>query len=449
MSALARYFKDKGSVVKGYDKTPTILTRQLEAEGISVNYDDKIDLLDKEAELVIFTPAIPKTHRQFNYYMDNQYRVLKRSEVLGMISNNGYSICVAGTHGKTTISTMIAHILEDSNYGCTAFLGGISVNYSTNYWSGNDRVFVVEADEYDRSFLKLQPDVAVISAIDSDHLEIYGNHEGLEKGFTDFAGKIKAGGLLISKYGLKSSKDLNASKHLRYSLINTEADIYASNITVKNGSYHFDIMQTDLEIQEFILNIGGLHNIENAIAAISVARYLKIPNVSIKKAINSFKGVKRRFEYVISPESKVIQIDAHSNMIFIDDYAHHPEELRSLILSARDLFANRLCTIIFQPHLFSRTKYFYKEFASALDLADEVILLPIYPARELPVEGVTSELILNEMLLTRKRILDKDQLITWIKTNPKLDVLITAGAGDIDQLVEPIKNTLNKLNNFE
>lgn len=442
MSALARYFSSKGITVSGYDKAETILTQQLEKEGMNIHYTDDINLLDREAQLVVYTPAVPKDHRELTYYQKNNYELLKRSDVLGKITEDSFNICVAGTHGKTTISTMIAHILRDSGYGCNAFLGGISVNYNSNFWSSDKKICVVEADEYDRSFLKLKPDVAIISAMDADHLDIYGTEDVMQDAFVEFSGKIKANGLLLSKYGLKKEKELTAPTHLRYSLQNDAADIYASNITMSHGSYRFDVMTSDWTLDNVILNMGGMHNVENAVAAISVAHHLKIEPNKIKSAVQNFKGVKRRFEYIIKTNTQV----------FIDDYAHHPEELKALITGAKTLFTGMRCTVIFQPHLFSRTKDFATEFANILDMADEVILLPIYPARELPIEGVTSELILKQMRMAKASIKTKEELLNYLKTSTGVvkddqfgTLIITAGAGDIDTLVEPIKQII--LNN--
>ena len=343
---------------------------------------------------------------------------------------------------------MIAHLLRDSGYGCNAFLGGISVNYGTNFWSqiptgvsesSEKNICVIEADEYDRSFLKLSPDVAVITAMDADHLDIYGTAESMEKAFIEFSNKVKSGGLLICKFGLKRGKELGAENQLTYSLQSKEADVYATDINVKNGSYEFDVKIKDRVIEKLDLNIGGLHNVENVIAAITVADYLGINNEKIRNAVSSFKGVKRRFEYVIKNEQ----------LIFIDDYAHHPEELRALIGGVRNLFSDKKCTIIFQPHLFTRTRDLADGFAEVLDLADEIILLPIYPARELPIEAVSSAMILNKMKNKNRRVMNKDELVKWIKeefvkkiNEEQENVLITAGAGDIDKLVEPIKEIL-------
>ncbi|MEP7256558.1 MAG: UDP-N-acetylmuramate--L-alanine ligase [Ferruginibacter sp.] len=431
MSALARYFNSKGVVVSGYDKTETVLTKQLVKEGIAVHFEDNIEFIDKEAGLVVYTPAVPKDHKELNYFLKNKYSVVKRSDVLGAITNSSFNICIAGTHGKTTTSTMVAHILRHSEYGCNAFLGGIAVNYNSNFWSSEKNVCVVEADEYDRSFLKLSPDVAIISSMDPDHLDIYGTAENMEQAFIEFSERIKPGGLLLSKYGLKRTEELKAHEHLTFHLYNENASVYAANVKMINGSYRFDVVMQYWELRDVVLNMGGLHNIENMIAAISVAHYLEIDNDKIRNAVADFRGVKRRFEYIIKNEEQVM----------VDDYAHHPEELRALLTGAKDLFKDKKCTVVFQPHLYSRTRDLADGFAESLDLADEVILLPIYPARELPMEGVSSEMILDKMENKNKKVLDKTELLEWIKKN-KTELLITAGAGDIDTLVEPIKEIL-------
>lgn len=446
MSALARYFLDKNATVSGYDKTPTTLSKQLESEGARIHYEDNTDLLDKEAELVIYTPAIPAGHTELNWYRDNGFEVIKRSDLLGEISKSSFNICVAGTHGKTTISTMIAHLLRDTGYGCNAFLGGVSVNYQTNYWSSPRNVDVVEADEYDRSFLKLSPDIAIITAMDADHLDIYGTVENMRAAFKEFAGKLKDQGLLLTRYGMEND-DFETGNHLRYSLQNSAADVYARNIVMKKGGYEFEVVSNSWMISNLKLNIGGMHNVENMVAAIAVAQYLEIDAEKIQKAVESFKGVKRRFEYVIDLERADKE---RNNVVYIDDYAHHPEELKALIQSAMSLFGKRKCTVIFQPHLYSRTKDFAKEIAEALDLADEVLLLPIYPARELPMEGVNSEMILKEMKQKNASVVSKEQLLeylgrTYLETVRKSNygqLLMTAGAGNIDQLVNPIKEII-------
>jgi len=431
MSALARYFHSQGKVVSGYDKTESDLTKELVADGIAVHYDDDVQQAPKDAGLVVYTPAVPKDHSELLFYQENNFPVLKRSEVLGLITSKTFNICVAGTHGKTTISTMIAHILRHSGYGCNAFLGGISVNYGSNFWSNNNNVCVVEADEYDRSFLRLNPDVAVITAMDADHLDIYGTEENMQQAFIEFSGKVKDDGLLLSKHGLKRSSDLIAGHRQTYSLQNDEADIYGSSIRLRHGSYEFDVMMKDFMLDNVQLNIGGMHNVENSIAAIGVANYLGITSDKIKNAVADFMGVKRRFEYIIKTNERV----------FIDDYAHHPEELKALITGAKALFPDKRCTIVFQPHLYSRTKDLADEFASVLDLADQVILLPIYPARELPIEGVSSQMILDRMKNQNKQVLTKEELKGWVKKNKPV-LLITAGAGDIDRELEPLKQIL-------
>jgi UDP-N-acetylmuramate--alanine ligase len=442
MSALARYFYFKGVKVSGYDKTATVLTKELERSGIAVHYDENVDLIPKDVQLVVYTPAVPNEHKELIFYQENGYKVVKRSDVLQMITESSFNICIAGTHGKTTITTMIAHLLRDSGYGCNAFLGGIAVNYGTNFWSSNNNVCVIEADEYDRSFLKLSPDIAIISAMDPDHLDIYGTAASMEEAFIEFSEKVKQGGVLVSRFGLKRGKELNASSHLTYSLQNESADGYASNIQMENGSYKFDVHIKDKIIENVTLNMGGMHNVENAIAAITVASSLEIDNDKTRSAIGSFKGVKRRFEYIIKNE----------RLVFIDDYAHHPEELRALINGAKSLFRSKKCTVIFQPHLYTRTRDLADGFAEVLDQADEVILLPIYPAREMPIGNVSSEMIIEKMKMEYKKVMTKEELLKWIENSyiKNLDkefgeVLITAGAGDIDMLIEPIKNILNEI----
>lgn len=431
MSAIARFFNEKGVAVSGYDRTATALTRQLEAEGMQIHYTDDINALDTKANLVVYTPAIPATHEELKWYREHGFEVVKRSDVLQEVTRSLFAITVAGTHGKTTVSTMIAHLLTDSGYGCNAFLGGISVNYDKNFWSSEKAVAVIEADEYDRSFLKLSPDIAVLTAMDADHLDIYGTPEAMEEAFITYTHNIKPNGTLIAKFGLHRGNELKADNKLLYSLQNDAANAYAANIRMINGGYEFDVMQQDWMIDNIRLHIGGMHNVENAIAAITVAHLLGIDADKIRAAVESFKGIKRRFEYVIKNDRQV----------YIDDYAHHPEELRALITSAKALFPGRQCTVIFQPHLFSRTRDLADGFAESLSLADEVILLPIYPARELPIEGVTSG-ILAEKITAPVQIMEKEAVLDWLKKTP-VPLLITAGAGDIDQLKGPISQLLH------
>ncbi len=443
MSALAKYYVSKNVTVSGYDKTPTPLTMQMEGEGVHIHYEDSVELLDKETELVVYTPAVPKDHKELNYYWQHNYEVIKRSALLGEITKATYNICIAGTHGKTTISTMIAHILRYTGFGCNAFLGGISVNYNANFWSSGNNVSVVEADEYDRSFLELSPDIALVSAMDADHLDIYGTKENMEKSFIAFTERLRHDGLLLTNYNI-SSDEFSSSNHIRYSLQNSDADVYADNIQIKNGGYYFDVITKSWQLPNVALHMGGLHNVENAIAAIVIAHHLNIEDEKIRKAVADFKGVKRRFEYIIAAQSN------KDDIIFIDDYAHHPQELNALISSAKALFPRRKCTIIFQPHLFSRTKDLAHEFAASLDNADEILLLPIYPARELPVEGVSSNTILTLMKNKNARIINKNELLEFlqndflssIQNDKKSKLLITAGAGDIDQMLQPIKEVL-------
>ena len=472
MSAIARYFNAKEVAVSGYDKTETSLTKQMESEGINIHYEESIQLLDKEAQMVVYTPAIPKDHPELNFYQKNSYPLVKRSDVLGQITNSSFNISVAGTHGKTTISTLIAHVLRHTGYGCTAFLGGIAVNYDTNFWSSDNNVCIVEADEYDRSFLKLKSDIAVITSMDADHLDIYGTEEVMQQAYIDFSANIKPNGLLLSKFGLQKSTHMKAADHIRYSLQNNSADAYGANIRMLNGSYEFDVLMKDWMLDNVVLNMGGMHNVENAVAAIIMAHQLGIENNKIKEAIKNFKGVKRRFEYIIPPsqiKSKLMEGTStfegktetrfpaspvekggskRGEIIFIDDYAHHPEELNALINGAKSLFSGKKCTVVFQPHLYSRTRDLAKEFAESLDRADEVILLPIYPARELPIEGVSSELIVRKMNNENAKLLTKEELLKWAQTPSSfgkngIELLITAGAGDIDQLIQPLKKILN------
>jgi UDP-N-acetylmuramate--alanine ligase len=432
MSALARYFNAKGTVVAGYDKTSTLLTRALESEGIAIHYEDNIAMAPKAPDVVVYTPAIPANHTELNYFKDHGFTVVKRSDILQWITANSFNICVAGTHGKTTVSAMIAHVLRDTGYGCNAFLGGIAANYNSNFWSHSNNVVVVEADEYDRSFLKLSPDIAIITATDPDHLDIYGTAEEVENAFVQFSEKVKTGGCLITKYGLKKERAFKVPDHCTYDLTNSLANIHVQNLVVENGTYRFDVINNYWSINDVILNMGGLHNIENVLAAIGVAKYLKIDDIKIKAAVASFRGVKRRFEYALKTTSHTV----------IDDYAHHPEELNALISGVRSLFPHTKLTLVFQPHLFSRTKDQATGFAASLAKADELILLPIYPARELPMEGIHSEWLLDQVKMQHKQVLSKESLLTYVDTH-KPELIVMAGAGDIDTLVQPIAKLLS------
>jgi UDP-N-acetylmuramate--alanine ligase len=431
MSAVARYFISRGKKVAGYDRTPSALTRELEQTGMRIIYEDDPSLLPTDVDMVVYTPAIPKDNRILNQFREQGLELYKRSDVLQVISADGFNICVAGTHGKTTISTMTAHLLRHSGYGCNAFLGGISANYQSNFWSSDRRVNVIEADEYDRSFLKLSPDIAVISAMDADHLDIYGTAEEMENAFISFSGRIRPGGVLYSRAGLKREKDLTAPEHLTYGAGSQDADYQAAGISVGPGAYTYRVQGPGWKLDKVRLHMGGLHNVENSVAAIAIAHRLGIPDEKILEAVAAFRGVKRRFEFIVNETGRV----------YIDDYAHHPEELRSLISGARAMFPDRRCTVAFQPHLYTRTRDFVDGFAESLDLADQVLLLPVYPARELPIEGVESRMISQRMKGNCLLVDDGKQLLNWV-TEHKPALLITAGAGDIDRLVDPISQIL-------
>jgi UDP-N-acetylmuramate--alanine ligase len=431
MSAVARYFKNRGCVVCGYDKTRTNLTIALENEGILVSYLDEVGTLpisfhDKHNDtLIVYTPAIPKSSLILNFFKANGFDLKKRSEVLGIISKGQFCIAVAGTHGKTTTSSMIAHILTHSGYGCTAFLGGITTNYNSNFLLGNNNVVVVEADEYDRSFLTLHPDISVITSMDADHLDIYGDLAQLQESFHLFASQLKPGGTIFLKAGLPLSDGIT------YSLWEN-SDAKGLNIRVEQRSFVFDYLDTDTQINDLHLMLPGKHNVENAVAAIAVSLKLGIDTEKIKAAIAAFMGVKRRFEYVVN------DVDH----IYIDDYAHHPEELKACFGAVRQLYPDQKLTVIFQPHLFTRTRDFADEFAEILSTADELMLLEIYPARELPLEGIDSKFLLDKITSKSKGIFTKNEVLDKIKIE-KPALLLTVGAGDIDTLIQPIKLILS------
>jgi len=433
MSGLARYFHHLGCIVCGYDKTSTELTTELHNEGIQIIFDDNAEWIPMSfrqpdaCTLIIFTPAIPKDSQVLNFFKDRGFELFKRSQVLGLISKGKYTVAIAGTHGKTTTSTMVAHILKDSGVDCSAFLGGIASNYNSNVLYGKNDIVVVEADEYDRSFLTLYPNIAVITSMDADHLDIYGDHSHLTDSFKLFASQIKEGGVLIHKQGLPLDTGYTYS-------IKEAADATATNIRIENGSFYFDFKNADADIKDIQLGIPGFHNVENATAAIEATLRLGVSADAVKSALASFRGVHRRFEYIVKNE----------NRIYIDDYAHHPEELRAAINSVKKLYPNKKLVTIFQPHLFTRTRDFVDGFAEVLDMTDELILLDIYPARELPIEGVDSNMILSRMKLANKRILSKQDTIEAIK-NEQPELLLTVGAGDIDQLVEPLKHALTNV----
>ena len=430
MSALARYFAHRGVVVCGYDRTHTNLTTTLEREGIVISYlDDESSVpvtfhAPEQTTLIVYTPAIPKDSVVLNYFQSNGFCLKKRSEVLGLISKDQFCIAVAGTHGKTTTSSMIAHLLIDSGYGCTAFLGGIATNYQSNFLFSPNNVVVVEADEYDRSFLTLFPNIAVITSTDPDHLDIYGSEASLKQAFNQFASQLKPEGKLYIKQGLEIPNGITYSA-------SEESMIGARNIRVENGCFAFDYFQSDLELKGLMLKMPGKHNVENAVAAIAVAISVGVSPDHICQAIERFKGVKRRFERLVE----------NGKHIYIDDYAHHPSELAASFEAARQLFPGKKLTVVFQPHLFSRTRDFAKGFAEVLSTADQLILLDIYPARELPIPGIDAQFLLNLIGNDRAIACRKDELKEKIKIlSPEL--LLTVGAGDIDTMVEPLQQLL-------
>ncbi len=430
MSAVARYFAKRGCEVSGYDKTRTNLTLALEAEGIPVTYVDDQETLPGSFRaqsgdtLIVYTPAIPKNSELLSFFQSNGFVLKKRSEVLGVISKGQFCIAVAGTHGKTTTSSIVAHVLIATGYGCTAFLGGIATNYNSNFIIGDNNVVVVEADEYDRSFLTLHPDLSVVTSMDADHLDIYGDEGQLVESFKIFASQLKPGGSLFVKAGLPLDQGFTYS-------VGLPSQITGQNIRVKGSKFVFDYVDATLTISDIQLMLPGSHNVENAVAAIAVALKLGIDPQKIKDAIASFKGVKRRFEYIVdAPEQ-----------IYIDDYAHHPEELRACFDAVRQLYPEKKLTVIFQPHLFSRTRDFADDFAKVLSTVDELLLLEIYPARELPLAGVDSQLLLDKITIPAKEICGKELVLEHIK-NKRPELLVTVGAGDIDTLIQPLKAIL-------
>ncbi len=437
MSALARYFMHKNIPVFGYDKTPSPLTQKLIEEGAEIIFNDSLELLpdglaDKNDVLYIFTPAIPENNSIFQYFKKQNIRLYKRSEILGLLSQQYKCIGIAGTHGKTTVSSITAHLLHSSKVGCQAFLGGIlNDNQSNLLTHPTSNWMVVEADEYDRSFLQLYPHIGIITAMDADHLDIYGDHSQLQNTFKEYAQQIDTDGQLIVHSKLK--EHFTAYKNCRsYSLEDSSADYRPENIKLKEGYYHFNLIHPKGIIQDLRLNMPGMINLENSIAASALALEAEVSDKEIRNALANFGGVKRRMELVFK----------NKDIVYYDDYAHHPEEINAALGSLKKLYPNKKMTVVFQPHLFTRTQDFQDGFAESLSLADDIILLDIYPAREEPIPGITSQIILDKITKNSKQILPKDQVVSFLK-NKELDLLVTLGAGDIDRLVEPIKTALS------
>jgi UDP-N-acetylmuramate--alanine ligase len=428
MSALARYFHEKGVAVSGYDRTPSDLTDRMQMAGMDIHFEENLDIIPRDADLVVYTPAIPSKHRELQFYRDHNFKVRKRSEVLQEITEGKFTIAIAGSHGKTTVTAMIAHVLKSTGYDCTAFIGGIALNYDSNFISGDNDTIVVEADEFDRSFLRLSPNIAVVTAVDTDHLDIYGSLEEIEKSFAQFCRQVKPGGYVLVKEGSRVAEGLTGVYTATYSLQSATANCYARNIRATASASRFDWCSPDETFVDLELNYPGQHNIENAVAAIRVARWLGAAEEALRTALRTFKGLKRRFEFIIKRD----------DLVFIDDYAHHPREITALITAVRGMYPDRRITAVFQPHLYTRTRDLAREFAASLSLADEVLLLDIYPARELPLEGVSSRLILDMTTVGEKELLSKSSLLDRLAMSPP-DVLLTIGAGDIDRLVKPIR----------
>ncbi len=439
MSALARFANNAGKIVAGYDLTETDLTRQLSIEGITIHYKEDLNQLPvtflKTNTLVVRTPAVPESHIELQYLKENNYQIVKRSELLGFLTSERKCIAVSGTHGKTSVSTMVTLLLKESGIDVGAFLGGISRNFDSNLLlpQSATSLVVTEADEYDRSFLQLHPSLAVITAIDADHLDIYGTYEAIVEAFGQFVVNVVEGGIVLYKQGINIQPVISEGKRFLSYSVDHEADFMAKRLTIVDGAYQFDIVAPNMVIKDVRLEYPGKVNVENILAAASVALLSGADPLMVKQAIAKYKGVQRRFDIRYKDE----------HVIYIDDYAHHPEEIRATISSVKELYAGKRVLGIFQPHLFSRTQDFAGGFAQSLDLLDEAIILDIYPAREKPIPGVTSDIIFNKMKIQSKSIMSKNDIVEVLKTK-EFDVLITMGAGNIDQLIEPICEMLNQ-----
>lgn len=439
MSALVRYFLSKGMIVGGYDRTPCNLTEELRAEGADIHYDDNPELIpaecrDKEHTLVVYTPAIPETHRELTYFRQGGFNIQKRAEVLGTLTRSMKGLCVAGTHGKTTTTSMAAHLLHESHVGCNAFLGGITKNYGTNYLLNQESPFVViEADEFDRSFHHLRPFASVITATDADHLDIYSTEEAYLESFHHYTTLIQPGGALIIHRGLKMKDELQQGVR-RYEYARNEGDFHAENIRIGGGRIVFDFVSPIECIDNVELGVPVSINIDNGIAAMALAQIAGATADEIRRAMLSFAGVDRRFDFALKTDRHVL----------LSDYAHHPEEIRQSILSVREVFNGRKVAAVFQPHLYTRTRDFYKEFAESLSLLDEVILTEIYPARELPIEGVSSQLIYDNLRPDmQKMLISKDELPEVVRKG-NYDVLIVLGAGDVVNYIPQLKQIMEQ-----
>lgn len=433
MSAIARYYKRQGYEVSGYDRTPSEITANLKAEGIDVHFEDRPDLLpDDKDSLIIYTPAVPEDLKELVKARTEGYRLIKRSKALGELTRGQFTLAVAGTHGKTTTSTLAAHILENSGKGCSAFLGGIALNYNTNYLLSDNNLVVTEADEFDRSFLQLHPQLAVITAMDADHLDIYGTLETMQDAYREFASQVSDA--IVAKKGLPLDPSTLSAKFYTYSCTDTDADFHAENLRLsKDGHYTFDLIHPAGAIKDIRCGVLGLLNVENSVAAAALCLLCGESGENIKKGIECFRGVKRRMEeYVNTPE-----------ITYIDDYAHHPAEIAGSIRTIRKMFEGRRITAMFQPHLYTRTRDFAPEFAAALSLADEVVLTDIYPAREEPIEGVSADLIYKDLTCAHKAMVPYGELTEWVKAHD-VQVLVTFGAGNIDRLVGKISEVLKE-----
>ena len=433
MSAIARYFNSRGIEVFGYDKTSTQLTEKLENEGIKIHYEDDVLQIPEGIDLVIYTPAVPRSHKELNYFIENDFPVLKRAAVLGIISQAKKVIGIAGTHGKTTTSTVTTHLLKVGNVDVSAFLGGIALNFESNFVSGDSDYVVAEADEFDRSFLQLHPSVAAIMSMDADHLDIYGNVEEMHKAFHQYVSQVQENGLVLYRKGLPLNPQVKSGVQVQTFGIE-EGDYQAKNLRVEDGFFEFDLKSPIENIGNLKFTLPGNHNIENAIVAIATAQFLGVSADDIRKGLSNFKGIKRRFEFIIREKDKVL----------IDDYAHHPTELNAAINAARALYPNKKITGVFQPHLFSRTKDFAEDFAKSLNTLDEVVLLDIYPARELPIKNVTSQIILDKIENSNNKIVSKQELLKFYP-NESSEVILILGAGDIDKLVELLRDKWLKI----